>query len=142
MSFAVIPWESPDITKKGHSEMWTASFSSAAIAKVTEGSSLEVLHSQSMVIQIFYSIPIYCSTVKKLVTKSLIFFFFFIFVLFFLSFFSLTRGWNLHVVQEYALDSIFRSKIHHQRTSYCYWQQTKEDFQRKGWTFPLDYQVK
>lgn len=37
MSSAVIPSESPEITKHGHSEMWTPSLFSAAIAKETGG---------------------------------------------------------------------------------------------------------
>lgn len=43
ISFAVMPWELPDTTKHGHSETRTADVSSAAIANVTEGSSLAVL---------------------------------------------------------------------------------------------------
>ena len=43
MSLAVMPWESPEIKKQGHSETWTPSVSSAAIAKVTGACSFAVL---------------------------------------------------------------------------------------------------
>lgn len=43
MSLAVMPWESPEIKKQGHSETWTPSVSCAAIAKVTGGWSFTAL---------------------------------------------------------------------------------------------------
>lgn len=43
ISFALTPWEFPDITKQGHSETWTSSVSCAAIAKVTSGCPFAVL---------------------------------------------------------------------------------------------------
>lgn len=39
----MMPWESPDITKQGHFEIWTSAVSSAAMAKVTGGCPFAVL---------------------------------------------------------------------------------------------------